>query len=275
MDATQLIRALPEPTGENIFLLLEGGAQAVEAFRAFYSNHSSTLRSLYLHPQLSQAQEYGPWLLALKNKGELKAHLQHTPGLCAVIVSTRSVGALAVQLSSACTIISPQGKAVLARFYTHSVISLLASCNDREWHSLLFSDISQWWTPGENEWQQIPLMPSQVIHARDSAIRLNNEEWQQISDSPTVSVVLEQWQKMSSSQHFPPCVQREMVIKALRKAQEAQMKAGEAQKLYAFYYLNGGKKVLESEAFKPAIQKVIQGKVSLQYALLNHTHNED
>lgn len=270
MDATKMSQTLPESKNERLFLLLEGGAQTTEAFQAFYNEHSPSLYSLYLHPQLAEARNYGPWLFEMKNKEELQARLTGTPGVAAVLTASRTAGALAVQLSAACTIISPEGTAALVRFYTRDVISLLAGLNDREWHSLLFRDISQWWSPAENEWQNIPILPSAVLNARDSAIRLNKEEWQQITDKPVVTSVLTAWQKMPSSQHFPTCIQRDMVKKALHKACDAKMKAGTEQKLYALYYLNGGKKRLESNAMRSALEKVAQGKLSLEYVLINH-----
>ncbi|HID8745093.1 TPA: DUF4123 domain-containing protein [Enterobacter mori] len=274
MDVTKMMQALSESTHTHLFLLLEGGAQTPEAFQAFYNEHVSALYSLYLHPQLAEFRNYGPWLFAIRDKEELMARITSTPGLTAVIASSRSAGALAVQLSAACTMISPEGAATLVRFYMHDVIRLLAGLNEREWHSLLFRDISQWWAPGENEWRQIHIPASTVINARDSAIRLNHKEWRHITDKPVVSVVLAAWQKMPSSQHFPACAQRDMVIKALNKASEAKMKAGTEQKLYALYYLNGGKKNLESDDIQVALEKVIQGKVSLEYVLFKHAHSQ-
>ncbi|EPF6112087.1 DUF4123 domain-containing protein [Enterobacter cloacae] len=274
MNATNMLQALPESENAHLFLLLEGGAQTPDAFQAFYNENASVMYSLYLHPQLTEARDYGPWLLAIRDKEELTARITSTPGLTAVIASSRPAGALAVQLSAACTMISPEGAATLVRFYMHDVIRLLAGLNEREWHSLLFREISQWWVPGENEWRQIHIPASKVINARDSAIRLNHEEWQHITDKPAVAVVLAAWQKMPSSQHFPACVQRDMVIKALNKASEAKMKAGTEQKLYALYYLNGGKKNLESEAVQAALEKVVQRKVSLEYVLFNHAHSQ-
>lgn len=272
MDVTQMMQAIPELNGERIFLLLEGGAQTTEAFQSFYDKYSSALHPLYLHPQLIEVRNYGPWLYAPEDTKALKNDIESIPGLVAVIASTRSAGALSVQLSAACTIIPPEGAAVLVRFYTRNVISLLASLNDREWHSLLFKDISQWWTLSEDKWQRIPLPPSKVINGRDSAIRLNKEEWQCISDKPVVAVVLAEWQKMRSSQYFPPCVQRDMVIKALNKASEAKMKPGAEQKLYALHYLNGGKKILESDVVQSALDNVVQGKLTLENVLTNNAY---
>lgn len=274
MNATNMIQALPESKNAHLFLLLEGGAQTTEAFQAFYNENAAVMYSLYLHPQLTEARDYGPWLFAIRDKEELKARITSTPGLTAVIASSRSAGALAVQLSAACTIISPEGAATLVRFYMHDVIRLLAGLKEREWHSLLFREIFQWWVPGENEWRQIHIPASEVIDARGSAIRLRHEEWQHITDKPVVAVVLAEWQKMSSSQHFPACVQRDMVIKALNKASEAKMKAGTEQKLYALYYLNGGKNNLGSDDIQAALEKVIQGNVSLEYVLFNQAHSQ-
>lgn len=200
----------------------------------------------------------------------LHRYIESTSGLTAVIASSRSGGALAVQLSAACTIISPNGAAALVRFYIRNVMSLLASRNDREWHSMLFRGVSQWWVPEENGWHPVDIPPSLVINARDSAIRLNKEEWHYIADEPVVTSVLKAWQKLPSSQNFAPCVQRNMVKKALNKACEAKMKAGTEQKLYALFYLNGGKKILASGTMQSALENVALGKVSLEQVLKNN-----
>lgn len=104
MDATRMIQTLPESNNASMFLLLEGGAQTTDAFQAFYNEHASAMHSLYLHPQLAEARNYGPWLFAIRDKEALETRIKSTPGLVAVIASSRSGGALAVQLSAACTI---------------------------------------------------------------------------------------------------------------------------------------------------------------------------
>ncbi len=116
MDVTKMMHMLPESTHTHLFLLLEGGAQTSDAFQAFYNEHASSLYSLYLHPQLAEFRNYGPWLFALENKEALQRYIYSMPGLVAVIASSRSGCALAVQLSAACTIISPDGSAALVRF---------------------------------------------------------------------------------------------------------------------------------------------------------------
>lgn len=268
MNDTNMLQALPESENTHLFLLLEGGAQTPDAFQAFYNENASALYSLYLHPRLAEFKNYGPWLFALKNREALQRYIESIPGITAVIASSCSGGALAVQLSAACTLISPDG-AALVRFYVRDVMRLLASRNDREWHSMLFRGVTQWWSPEENGWHPIDIPSSLVINAKDSAIRLNKEEWQYIADEPVVTSILTAWQKLPSSQHIPPCVQRDMVKKALNKACEAKMKLGTEQKLYALFYLNGGKKILESVTIQSALDNVVQDKVSLEQVLEN------
>ncbi|MFZ1872453.1 MAG: DUF4123 domain-containing protein, partial [Chania sp.] len=241
MDITVLLQAIPETDDCHLYLLIEGGAQTAEGFQAFYTAHSSAMSSLFLHPQLTDARTYGPWLFALEKKEQLGEYLKNTPGIVGVIVSPRLPGSLAIQLSNACTIICPDKSTALIRFYSRHVLNTLVQCHEQEWHYFLFKDIAQWWTPIEGNWQPVTLVPSTAENARERTVRLNEEIWQQIADKPEVSTVLAQWQKMPASQHFPPCAQRDMVIKALDKAQAAGLDAGPDRKLYALYYLNGGK----------------------------------
>ncbi|MCT2764445.1 hypothetical protein [Enterobacter cloacae] len=47
------------------------------------------------------------------------------------------------------------------------------------------------------------------------------------------------------------------------------MKSGAEQKLYVLFYLNGGKKILESVIMQSALENVVQDKVSLEQVLKN------
>jgi len=59
------------------------------------------------------------------------------------------------------------------------------------------------------------------------------------------------------------------VVKALRKAKEAGLTEGADNKLYALYYLDGGKKRLESVEMQDPLQKVRRGEISLAQVLTN------
>ena len=96
MDDTALLTALPAKTEENICLLFEAGAQPEEDFLAFKPKHENRLHSLYIHPQLTEFQNYGPWLLEVDDKEQLKGYLETIPGCVAVIISTRYQPYLAV-----------------------------------------------------------------------------------------------------------------------------------------------------------------------------------
>ncbi|MEN5018004.1 DUF4123 domain-containing protein [Erwinia sp. Eh17-17] len=268
MDSSTLLQSVAAAGEYRLSLLFEGGAQTPEAFAVFKELHSSEMYSLYRHPQLTEAQNYGPWLLNVKHKDQLGEYIVKTPGTLGVIVSTRSPDALAIQLASGCSIITPDGTTALVRFYAHHVISVLAQQNEQDWHTLLFHGITQWWVPEEDGWQSIDIAQSTAENPRDHAVRLNDEIWQKIADKLEVRSVLTQWQKMPVSQHFSPCVQRDMVIKALGKAKAAGIATPLDQKIYALYYLNGGKKVLESEEMQGKLLEVSQGKTSLAEVLL-------
>jgi len=190
------------------------------------------------------------------------------PGCAAVIVSTRFPSLLAVQLSRGCTIVQPDGTTELTRFYTSHVMKTLAQCADCDWHAFLFKGITQWWFPGEMHWQSLAIMPSEVEMPTNHIIRLDKAAWQQIADKPEVTSILKEWQKMPTSRRFPPCVQRSMVIKALNKSKAMGLLSPADQKVFALYYLNGGRQQLESDSLRAALPSVISGTRSLAEVLL-------
>ncbi|WP_435953147.1 DUF4123 domain-containing protein [Dryocola sp. BD626] len=271
MDTTALLQALPDKKGTHIYLLFEAGAQITENFRIFQSEHASYMYSLYIHPQLEEFQEYGPWLLEAKNKTQLLEYLENLPGIIGVIVANRHLSSVAIQLSRGCVAIGPENKASLIRYYAQQVLKVLVLSAENDWHAFLFRDIGQWWVPGNEQWEQINIPTSTASNPMDHVVRLDKEVWQQITDKAEISSILTQWQKMPSSQHFPHCTQRDMVIKALRKAKEASIPEGTDSKLYALYYLNGGKMVLESDEMQISLQQVSLGKISLEQLLAKFT----
>lgn len=269
MDCTELIAALVCGPDENICLLFEAGAQPEANFLAFKEQYEDRLHSLYIHPQLMEFQNYGPWLLEIDNAEQLPDYLTSLPGCAAVIISTRYPSMLAVQLSRGCTIVQPDGSTELTRFYASHVMDVLAQRADCDWHTFLFNGITQWWSPGEMKWQSLDIIPSEVEMPTNHIIQLDKATWQQIADKPEVTSVLKEWQKMPTSRVFPPCAQRLMVIKALNKSKYLGSLSPADQKVFALYYLNGGRQELESDALKAALPKVLNGTQSLAEVLVN------
>lgn len=263
MDSSELIAALPGWTEEIICLLFEAGAQPEEDFLAFKAKHEDRMHSLYIHPQLTEFQNYGPWLLEIDNTDQLSGYLASLPGCTAVIVSTRFPSLLAVQLSRGCTIVQPDGSAELTRFYASHVMEVLAQRADCDWHTFLFNSITQWWFPGEMKWQPLDIIPSEVEMPTNHIIRLDKATWQQITDKPEVTSVLSEWQKMPTSRAFPPCAQRSMVIKALNRAEGIGLEKPEDRTLYALCYLEGRKDILNSEVLRKQLTNIVRGNQSL------------
>ncbi|MEK9537094.1 DUF4123 domain-containing protein [Pantoea agglomerans] len=269
MDSSELIAALPGRTEEIICLLFEAGAQPEEDFLAFKAKHEDRMHSLYIHPQLTEFQNYGPWLLEIDNAERLPDYLASLQGCAAVIVFARFASLLAVQLSRGCTIVQPDGSTELTRFYASHVMEVLAQRADCDWHTFLFNGITQWWFPGEMKWQPLDIIPSEVEMPTNHIIRLDKATWQQITDKPEVTSVLSEWQKMPTSRAFPPCAQRSMVIKALNKSKESGLLSAADQKVYALYYLSGGRQELESNALRAALPNVMNETQSLAEVLVN------
>lgn len=269
MDMTTLLQSVCREDEYRFSLLIEGGTQTADLFAALRAQHKSEMFPLYIHPQLYQAKDYGPWLLDIKHKEKFGEYISKTPGIVGVIVSTRSSSALAIQLANGCSIITPDGTTALVRFHAHHVLSILALQNEQEWHALLFNGITQWWVPAKEGWQPIEIPASTIENPSDHKVRLSEEVWQQIADKPEVSSVLREWQKMPMSQHFTPCIQRDMVIKALRKAVEAGVATPLDQKVYALYYLNGGRAKLESDSLRVAVPNIVNGTLTLADVLIN------
>ena len=267
MDSSTLLQSVAAAGEYRLSLLLEGGAQRPEAFAAFKELHLSEMSSLYLHPQLAEARDVGPWLLDVQQPEKLGEYLAKIPGVAAAILSTHLPGSLAIQLATACTAINPAGKTVMLLFYARNAISVLAQQYESQWHALLFNGIAQWWAPTETAWQQIAIPPSTAKNPRDHAVRLDDVAWQQIADNPEISALLAQWRTLSSSKHFPPCTQREMTIKALRKAKAVGITSSLDLKLYVLCYLDGGKQMLESEAMQTSLHQVAQGSIPLSQLL--------
>lgn len=271
MDTSELMNTLPDGTEDNLFVLFEAGAQSEQTFLDFKSLHEGELHSLYLHPQLTGFQNVGPWLLKVESKEQLMTVLKMLPGCTAVIVSSLYPPYLAIQLSRGCTIVDPENTTALVRFYARQVIEILAVCDDKDWHAFLFNGIAQWWLPAGTCWNTLVIAPSTAQHPIQHVIRLDAITWQKIADDPEVSSVLNEWQKMPSSQHFPPCAQRDMVVKALEKAKSAGMVKGPDRKLYALYYLSGGREMLVSSKMEKFMQKVSHGEFSLEQVLIHYS----
>lgn len=273
MDCLELIAELPDRSDEIICLLFEAGAQPEDDFLVFKAKHDDRMHSLYIHPQLTEFQNYGPWLLEIDNAEQLAGYLTSVPGCAAVIVSTRFPSLLAVQLSRGCTIVPPEGAAALTRFYANHVIEVLAARAEYDWHAYLFNGITQWWLPGETQWQPLNIAASEIEYPRDHVIRLDKATWQLIADKPEVTSVLKEWQKMPTSKAFPPCAQRLMVIKALNKAEGMGLAKSEDRKFYALCYLGGSKGILETEALRKQLSNIVQGKQSLSDVVMKLCSN--
>lgn len=121
----------------------------------------------------------------------------------------------------------------------------------------------------------LAINPSEVDKSTNHIIRLDKATWQQITDKPELTSVLKEWQKMPTSRKFPACAQRLMVIKALNKSKDSGLLSATGQKVYALYYLNGGRQQLESDELKAALPNVLNRAQSLAEVLVNFAETQN
>ncbi|WP_220683311.1 DUF4123 domain-containing protein, partial [Pseudomonas aeruginosa] len=124
---------------ENIYLLIEGGAFEDGRFQSFQQKNARSLYSLYQHPQLREAKMAGPWLYQVQNKANLEAEMTRFPLVATIIFSSLELKSLATQLAWGCTLVTPLQKTVVSRFYIQDVMTVLAHCQQEDWHYYLFS----------------------------------------------------------------------------------------------------------------------------------------
>ncbi|WP_272691269.1 DUF4123 domain-containing protein [Providencia sp. PROV132] len=258
-----LIQAATQ-SNENIYLLIEGGTFEENTIEPFQQKNTRSLYSLYQHPQLIEAKWVGPWLYQVKNNTDLATEMAQFPQIVTVIFSSLELKPLAMQLAWGCTVVKPDLETIVSRFYIHAVMSVLAGCQQEDWHYYLFSGTSAWWHNTLAGWQstEIHTKPSPIAY--DRTVYLDTQTWALIDDPVEVKSVLSEWQTMPMSQHFPPCIQRQKVIQALQKAHDAGMLTAPDRKLYALYCLNGHRAILMSAYVLSRLEKVQQGECSLE-----------
>ena len=261
-----LIQAATQ-SAEHVYLLIEGGAFEENTIESFQQKNTRSLYSLYQHPQLIEAKWVGPWLYQVKNSADLATEMAQFAQVVTVIFSSKELKPLAMQLAWGCTIVTPAQKTVVSRFYIYAVMTVLARCQQADWHYYLFSGTSRWWHLTLSGWQSTDIATKVHSKTYDRTVYLDEPTWQQIDDDLEVTSVLAQWQQMPMSQHFPPCIQRQKVIQTLKKAENAGLTRSDDRTTYALLYLEGYLSLLTQLLSAPYIEDIQQGKYSLAHAI--------
>ena len=249
----------------NAFILFEGGALSQEMLQIIMEHYKYRRISLYQLPDLKKVAAYGPWLVCIESEKDLAMVLVGKLPVAGIVFSELPLEQLASRLAVGCIAKTPDGRDVLLRYYTPRVLKQLAARPDMEWHPVMFSQIESWWMLEDTRWQRLN-MPFPAANNSDETVEiitLDEPLWQKIADRGDVSALLREWRTMKTSEHFPPCIQRNMVEKALNKAQAVGLTKPLDQKIYALSYLNGKKAYLESAEFQAMLEKVKRNEISL------------
>ncbi|MFE8729025.1 DUF4123 domain-containing protein [Aeromonas hydrophila] len=199
---------------------------------------------LYLHDDLFELVNLGPWLWQCSQKDEgLLAELAKQGHVVGLIDSERPVEALQEQLALGARVIEPNGKfSILLRFYTPDALPLLLDQQDAPWLSGLFGGINRWWLREcSGNWRELVLS---IPLSEPELVQLTPTLYQALEGSPQAHRLLALWQSGENIGQFPPCERMAMVRKALDKAK--QTGATDAQlMLWGLAYLEGGRSALE------------------------------
>lgn len=203
-----------------------------------------SFRPLYLHDDLFDLVNLGPWLwLCPQNDEALLAELAEQGHVVGLIESNQSLEALQAQLVLGARVIEPEGKfSLLLRFYTPDALPLLLDQQDAPWFGGLFGGISRWWLwECDGNWRELVLF---IPPAEPELVQLTPALYQALEGSPQAHRLLALWQSGENIAQFPPCERMAMVRKALDKAKQAG--ATDAQlMLWGLAYLEGGRSALE------------------------------
>lgn len=222
----------------NAFILFEGGALSQEMLQIMMEHYKYRRISLYQLPDLKKVAAYGPWLVSIESEKDLAMVLVGKLPVTGIVFSELPLEQLASRLAVGCMTKTPDGREVLLRYYMPRVLKQLAARPDMEWHPVMFSQIESWWMLEDTRWQRLN-MPLTVANNSDETVEiitLDEPLWQKIADRGDVSALLREWRTMKTSEHFPPCIQRNMVEKALNKAQAVGLTKPLDQKIYALSY---------------------------------------
>ncbi|MNC03247.1 hypothetical protein D3C75_506470 [compost metagenome] len=257
------------------YALFEAGLVENKVLREICASASDRMRSLFIHPQLESLVSVGPWLIKITDLNDTIPDVLDKQGaLRGIIISSLALPQLAEQLSWGCIVKSPDDKGLLLRFYTPYVLQHLSQRNDLNGYSALFNGIDKWFVPNmDQQWWPLSLTPAlnTEYDKTHKTIELDQALWELLNGDTDVSALLRAWIQQPQSKHFPACIQRAMVHKALNKAQQAGLSHPIDKKIYALHYLSGGNKEIQSSDMTRALEKVTAGNITLTEALLQET----
>ncbi|MDR5868438.1 DUF4123 domain-containing protein [Halomonas koreensis] len=244
----------------NRYALIEMGALSGETRTALVEAAGGSYWPLIRGTQQEHLIREGPWLMALSNAEEADwPGLQAMGcGLMAWIESALPEPALASQLAPAMTVLSPEGKAWLLRFYSPSIIQALHERATWSWHRDLFNGIERWWYRAQpGGWQYLDGLP-------DDGRR--HDAWRLECDASLWDALTGNTEVMTLTAHFVsempelfgdicPCDRPGRVANALAAADEAQLLRPEDRRVYVYLWLEKGESFLHSDSMKHGIEQ--------------------
>ncbi|WP_275289102.1 DUF4123 domain-containing protein [Halomonas elongata] len=212
----------------------------------------------------------GPWLVALPDsEGEQQAWDGMECGLMAWVESPQSGDSLARQLAPAMTVISPEGKTWLMRFYLPSLIQALHGANSWAWYRDLFNGIERWWYPAQEAgWQALSGLPDDGSRHDVWRLDCDTHLWDSLKGNTEATALTAQLVSEIPElfKHICPCDRPRCVADALLAADEAKLSRPEDRRIYVYLWLEKGEAFMQSDSIWHCLEQAAYGdKTLLEY----------
>ncbi|WP_368204750.1 DUF4123 domain-containing protein [Aeromonas sp. s5] len=225
------------------YVLFEGAELNGELRETLLANEGGALRPLLIHPDVFELINLGPWLWYCQQASAPLLEQMIAQGLVqGLIHSQRSLDELQQQFAMGCMVVEPKERhSQLLRFYTSSALPVMLAQRGLPWYASLFGGLTDWWCYHcDGQWIHHSI---NVELAELQVITLTNELQAALLGDPEAPRLLAMWQGSVRFQQFPACIRTDMVLKALKKADDAGAPSS-ARLIWGLAWLEGGNPAL-------------------------------
>ncbi|WP_373188264.1 DUF4123 domain-containing protein [Halopseudomonas sp.] len=256
---------------ENHYAIVEHQA-LTQAAMDYWASSTITRLPIMQHKAFQHLQHEGPWLVNFETDANAQlAELQVALGKSAILGSLSSylqADELCRHLGQALLAMAPDGRTVLLRSYTASVMPVLHERRDREWHAWLFGPINDWWVESEGQLThcqggRLHVLPDHQPISLDAALL------QRLSVDPQSLALLEELENCAPDVFTSVChgARLDQVNQALERARQSGLEHPDDQLLFATLTLMERTPLDETAQWQQALKGVIENGLTLSEAL--------
>ncbi|PSJ20592.1 hypothetical protein CVH10_16735 [Halomonas sp. ND22Bw] len=249
------------------YALIEMGALPRATRTALIDAADGHYWSLIRGTQQEHLIREGPWLMTLPDSEQEWQDLNGMEcGLMAWLESPQPGDSLARQLAPAMTVMSPEGKPWLMRFYLPPMIQALHAANSRSWYRDLFNGIERWWYPTSEEgWQALAGLPDDGSKHDVWRLDCDSHLWDSLKGNTEATALTAQLvsEMPELFENICPCDRPGCVAKALFAADEAKLSRPEDRRIYVYLWLEKEEAFMQSDLMRQCLEQAACGDTAL------------